>query len=193
MVNFDAEVSKQASKVAYVKGVTNMTIDDDKMKNRSKKCAEEGWSRSKGKSSFGPVNNCVNSMRTGICLASHITHFGQSALDVTKINLLHLAGIPLIDNANFGNALLGNDRGYHESRLFVLLALVALQLLNTVKRGPSFPFKWGTTSYITTKFQKVIPVNGLMAVDGARKVGILHDRPLSMTADRSGAGRVTFL
>ena len=72
--------------MGFIEGVTDLVIDNDKFRMRSTKSNESGWVRLKGKKSFGPVKNCVNSTTTGLFLSSHMSYMGEGALDVTKIN-----------------------------------------------------------------------------------------------------------
>jgi hypothetical protein len=45
---FEEIISKRLSRLAFTQGVTDLVIDDEKMRNRSSKSAHFGWSRSKG-------------------------------------------------------------------------------------------------------------------------------------------------
>ena len=55
----------------------DVVIDDDKMRMRSEKCSDQGWERSKGCSSFGPVNTIICSTLTVLNLCHHINRFGD--------------------------------------------------------------------------------------------------------------------
>ena len=48
-------VSKDCSRIAFKVGITDIIVDDDKLRNRSILSSHSGWVRSKGLCSFGPV------------------------------------------------------------------------------------------------------------------------------------------
>ena len=120
------KASLQCSSVGFVEGVTDLVIDDDKFRMRSSKSSESGWVRTKGKKSFGPVNNCVNSTTTGF-LGSHM---GEGAVDVTEINLQVIAKQRLSRNIRLPRATLNGDRGYNDKSFFEFLAASQLRFMN---------------------------------------------------------------
>lgn len=130
-------IGRQASKLCFVQGRTNLIIDDDKLKLRSALAAAIGLVRSKGLKSFGPVANCINSLCTGIILSSYMSHHGESALDITEANLMCILGTHSTSTLSFPDTGLGGDRGYNDEELQECLVEYLLEILNTVRRGPS--------------------------------------------------------
>lgn len=186
-------IGRQASKLCFVKGRTDLIIDDDKLKLRSKLAAALGFVRSKGLKSFGPVANCMNSLATGFNLSSYMTHHGESALAVTQANLMRIAGVQSPTLAQFPDTSLGGDRGYSDDDAKECADQHQLNVFNTVKRGPSQPFKFGKTSYKQRLDvnQRDIPEQGPCLSLGATKT--IGGRTLYQTAWRNGTDRVTLL
>ena len=97
--DFQSKISESCSSLACQKG-TDLTIDDDKMRNRSAKAKDYGWGRSKGLKLYGPVNNIIGATRTGLFCACHVSLFGESALDSFKHMLLNITRAKLLDKVN---------------------------------------------------------------------------------------------
>lgn len=141
-------LGRQASKLCYVKGLTDLVIDDDKLNLRSILAAALGLVRSKGLKSFGPVANCINSNTLGACLSSYMSHHGENALSITQANLMCIQGVQSASLLSFPVFTgFAGDRGYNENDLDEFFAKVLFDILNTVKRSPSLAFKFGNTSY----------------------------------------------
>ena len=138
---FEEIISKQNSSIGFIEGTTHFIIDDYKMIMRSSNCAKSGWSRSKGLKSYGPVNNLICSVSTGLLLSSHMTHFGESALDATEIALQHITGTQLARNIRLPNTHINGDRGYNDNEILQSFSTMELSITNTVKRSPVLPFK----------------------------------------------------
>jgi hypothetical protein len=68
------------------------------------------------------------------------------------------------------------------------------ELLNTVKRGPSLCFKFGSTSYKMNRQQRDISEQGpKTAFFAKRLLGENGEKTQGLVAYRSGTGRVVFL
>jgi hypothetical protein len=185
------KIGRQTSKLCYVEGRTNFCGDDDKLRKRSALAATLGLTRSKGLHSFGPVANCLNSLSTGICLATYMTHHDDNSTDIVRTNLVTVCGTRNSSTMRFRNANLLGDRAYNEESLFKESVSWEIEHTNTTKRGPSLPFKFGNTSYKACRSQRIIPESGPPVVLGAtRAVG---GRTAFFVAYRNGTGRVTFL
>lgn len=184
-------IGRQASKLCYVKGRTDLVIDDDKLKLRSFLAAAASLIRSKGLKSFGPVGNCINSNTLGACLSSYMSHHGESALSITQANLMCIQGVQTASLLSFPDTVFGGDRGYNENELDAFMSKLLFDILNTVKRSPSLAFKFGNTAYKANREQRVISENGPALSIGATRNA--NGRILYFTAWRSGTGRVTFL
>ena len=188
---FLRSVAERSSDMFVVRGKTDLVIDDDKLDMRSTKVSRISLVRSKGLHSFGPVANCLNSLRTRIVLSSHLTHHNEGATEITRTNLQMIANVNNSNQIKFENTMLYGDRGYNDKGYFELVTSYSMDFLNTVKRGPSLPFKFGTTSYKTSISQIDILENGPMNVWGAtRSIG---EKTGYIVVFRNGVGRVTIL
>jgi hypothetical protein len=185
------KIGRQTSKICYVEGRTDFCCDDDKLRKRSALAASLGLLRSKGLHSFGPVANCLNSLSTGVCLATYMTHHNDNSTDIVRTNLVTVSGTRNPSTMQFRNANLLGNHGYNEEELFHESLSWQIEHTNTTKRGPSLAFKFGNTSYRSSRPQRVIPESGPPVVLGAtRAVG---GRTAFFVAYRNGTGRVTFL
>ena len=192
MTELSAMFSKQWVAMSFVEGTTDIIADDDKMRNRSKKANQSGWSRRKYGSVFGPTNNILCSMTSGMPLAAHMSHFGEAPLDILQICLQLITGNNLARNIRLPGTTLGCDRGYNDEECIQSFVNMQLNFMNTVKRSPTLPYSFGNTGYTCTREQKVIPETGPLSVFPAvRKIG--RNQYLQFTGFRSGTGRVTFL
>jgi len=184
-------LGRQSSKLCFVLGRTDLIIDDDKLKLRSVLAESVDLIRSKGLKSFGPVANCMNALTTGINLSSYMSHHGEGALAVTEANLMCILGVQSGALLKFPDTLLGGDRGFNDDEMEKVLMNCLLELFNTVKRGPSLAYKFGNTSYKTSREQRVISEGGPSVSLGATKT--VGGRTVFFTAWRNGTGRVVFL
>ena len=108
------KIGRQTSKICYVEGRTDFCGDDDKLRKRSALAASLGLIRSKGLNSFGPVANCLNSLSTGVCLATYMTHHNDNSTDIVRTNHVTVSGTRNPSTMQFRNANLLGDRGYNE-------------------------------------------------------------------------------
>ena len=99
MVKMEHLVMRACSAIVFQKGATNLTEDDDKLRNQSEKAGKFGWTRSKGLRSFGPVNNMIAAAPCGCLIASKVTCFGKSTLDSTKVMLCRICSEDLDKNS----------------------------------------------------------------------------------------------
>ena len=134
----------------------------------------------------------MNSTTTGMVLSSHMSHFGESALDVTEINLQSIFGQLLTRNIKLPTTRLNGERGYNDENFFKFIDSAQMNFMNTVKRSASLPFKFGKCSYKCTKEQKVIDENGPMMIYAAGRKPSSGVRQF-FTGFRSGTGKVVFL
>ena len=185
------DLGGHASRLAHIEGVTDMMIDDEKTRTRSALVALLSLARSKSGKAFGAVGNCINSMWTGIPLATHYSHFGESCTDIVMSLLSIISGSTSHKSIDMKETTLGGDRGYNDNEYFEKSAAANLNNIHTTKRGPSLPVTFGNTKYKTSREQRVIPESGPMLSLGAtRAVGGTTSH---MTAYRNGTNRVTLL
>ena len=185
------DLGGHASRLAYIEGVTDGMIDDEKTRGRSAKAAALSLARSKSTKAYGPVGNCINSMFTGIPLATHYSHFKESSTDIVMANLCIITGATSQKTVDMKGSLLGGDRGYNDNEYFEQSAAANMENVHTTKRGPSLAFTFGKTKYKTTRDQREISESGPpLSLGATRAVG---GRTSYMTAYRNGTSRVTLL
>ena len=128
---------------------STIVIDDDKMRDRSPSAGVElGWTRSKSPKTFGPVNNVVSTLATNLFISSTITYRGENCVASMKRIFKRLCHVKDEQVINLKGTTVVSDRGYNNNEYQMNMAKHA-QFLNTVKRGPSLCFKFGSTSYKT--------------------------------------------
>lgn len=104
------DMGGHVSGLAFVLGLTQLIIDDDKTRMRSSKVAELSLVRSKSKMAFGGVANCMHSTLLGIQLACNYTHFGDAAIDSIETNLSIITGATNPKRIKLPDTLVGGDR-----------------------------------------------------------------------------------
>ena len=185
------DLGGHASRLAHIEGVTDKMIDDEKTRTRSALVALMSLARSKSGKAFGAVGNCINSMWTGIPLATHYSHIGESCTDIVMSLLSIISGSTSHRTIDMKETTLGGDRGYNDNEYFEKSATANMNNFHTTKRGPSLAFTFGNTKYKTNREQRVISESGPMLSLGAtRAIGGVTSH---MTAYRNGTGRVTLL
>ena len=185
------DIGSHTSKLAYIQGLTDCIIDDEKLRQRSTKANDISLSRHKSSKSFGPVGNSVNSVGTGIPLSCHMSHHGESSTEIVRSNLMIISGVNNPKQIKMSGTTMGGDRGYNDKEYFDLTNEVEMEFLNTTKRGPSLAVKFGHTRYKTSREQKDIPESGpILSIGSTRAVG---SSTAHLVAYRNGTGRVTLL
>ena len=104
------DLGGHVSGLAFICGLTQLIIDDDKLRMRSPKVAELSLVRSKSGKAFGSVGNCMHSSLTGIQLACHYTQFGDSSIDSIESNLSIITGVNNPEQIKISGTLVGGDR-----------------------------------------------------------------------------------
>ena len=151
--DFQSEISKSCSSLACPKG-TDLTVDDDKMRNRSAKAKECGWGRSKGLKSHGPANNMIGATCTGLFYACHVSLFGESALESFKHMLLSTSRAKLLDKVNLHGATMHCNQGFNGNKCFEFCDNHDVDSVNACKRAPPLPFVFGNAKCKTKTVQK---------------------------------------
>jgi len=104
------DLGGHVSGLAFIRAVTQLIIDDDKLRMRSAKVAELSLIRSKSGKAFGSVGNCMHSSLLGVQLACTYTQFGDSALDSIQSNLSIITGVNNPKQVKLSDTLIGGDR-----------------------------------------------------------------------------------
>jgi hypothetical protein len=112
----EQQVTHSCAEIAFKTGVSDFIVDDDKMRNRSSKSAKLGWIRSKGLKSFGPVNNFLGELPSGLFLGSAMTRQGDSGLDATERVFRRISNVEEDSEVDLSGSTLGGDRGYEDEQ-----------------------------------------------------------------------------
>ena len=131
---FQTRISESCSSLACQKG-TDLTTDDDKMRNRSTKVKKVWLGRSKGLKSHGPANDAIGATRTRLFCACHMSLFGKSVLDSFKHMLLSISRVKLLDKVNLQETTMHSDQGFNDGECFDFCDKHDIDSVNTVKRG----------------------------------------------------------
>ena len=73
--------------ITFPDGMRDFTLDDEKMRNRSKKWESLGYPRMKGAKSYGPVINIACQSPTGLFVSCGVSTFGENATESSQILL----------------------------------------------------------------------------------------------------------
>ncbi|EJK77849.1 hypothetical protein THAOC_00289 [Thalassiosira oceanica] len=184
------DLGGHVSGLAFIRAVTQLIIDDDKLRMRSAKVAELSMIRSKSGKAFGCVGNCMHSSLLGVQLSCTYTQFGDSAIDSIQSNLSIITGVNNPRQIKLSDTLIGGDRGYDFSKEDGA-TLHDADYINTVKRGATMPVKFGQTRYHCKRDQLVVSECGPMLVLGWTKP--MGDMTAYLTLFRQGTGRCTLL
>jgi hypothetical protein len=115
------DVGGRTSNICFVDGYTNLMVDDEKLRMHSVKAAHSSLSRHMSPKSFGPVDNCINSIMTGMSLLCHMSHHGESANDILT------SGLMIIQVINNPNSL------HSQRQYMVIMDTMMMNVLNSLK------------------------------------------------------------
>ena len=180
-----------AEEIAFVPGITDIGLDDDLLRLRSRRVVLEGYSqinnpnKGLGVIHHGAVSNC-----TSLYCGGHVASKKESTIDCVKILLLALSGASIECQISLNRTKFFWDRGYGGVKGEVNTFAIAkgAVLVGTSKRMKSFPF---TFDQHPGPSRRLIQEKGTMAAywvvrgTGANKQFAL--------ANRSGLGRVVLM
>ena len=121
-------ISRVNAEVTFPEGLRDSTIDDDKMKNRSKDWDTLGYPRKKGSKSYGPVLNLCCQSPTGLFVSCGVTKFSENATDSAKVLLQRATATTNQLKMDMNGAWLNVDRGYNDAEFLDYTASINLNV-----------------------------------------------------------------
>ena len=187
-------VSWSCSNIGFTEGDTELLVDDDKLRNRSSRAIDFGFTWSKGLKLFGPVANMIGAVFTGLFLASCISVVGQTNFQATKIMLMLITNATIESQLKMRGCTLSGDRAYNDESFFEFSSSIELMTHNTYKRCGSSPFKFGVTRYKTSLDQIEVSENGPKTVLWAQKKPLVKGGPpMNLVLYQNGTGRCVMI
>ena len=116
----------------------NVTIDDDKLRFRSKKWKQLGFTQSKRPKSFGPVLNLACHAQLGIAVAGSMSGFSENVSETITKLLQRYCPEETPGTIDMAGGMINGDRGYE-----IGSGLFNAHQLNTRKRSSTLPFLFG--------------------------------------------------
>lgn len=186
---------KTSSHVAYIPGVTSVSLDDDLLQLRSQQVINAGYSQIKNPSKgLGVIHHGVVSICTSLYCGGHVAARKESTIDCVKILLRSLSGASVESQIALQKSKFYWDRGYGgtngEANQFVIES--GGNLVGTAKRMTSFYY---TFDQVPGPKHVLIQEKGTMASYWAYKK---YGNQANLTkqyalAHRNGLGRVALL
>ena len=186
-----ALVRRICSELAFIPGTTDVGLDDDLLRLRSRKVVLEGYSqinnpnKGLGVIHHGAVSNC-----TSLYCGGHVASRNESTIDCVKILLLSLSGASIESQIRLNRTKFFWDRGYGgiEGAVNSFAIEKGAVLVGTSQRMKSFPFTFDQNPGQT---RRLITEKGTMAAYWAVK-GTGQQKQFAL-ANRSGLGRVVLM
>ena len=182
----------QAScKIAYIRGRTSISLDDDQYRLQSAISESMGFVRiNNPKKAFGIVYSNAVSLTTSMVLGMHLIGRGESFEDVVRILMMWMQNVDMPQHMDEMNEMIFLDRGYLGPALIEHLIDHGFELKGTHKRVKSFPFTFGQLSGDNSGRRVVEEVGAKSLYVSKKKIG---NRWVYAIAYRSGRGRVATL
>ncbi|KAI2505089.1 hypothetical protein MHU86_9365 [Fragilaria crotonensis] len=186
-----AIVRRTCAELAFIPGTTDIGLDDDLLRLRSRKVVLEGYSQTNnpnkglGVIHHGAVSNC-----TSLYCGGHVASRKESTIDCVKILLLALSGASIESQISLNRTKFFWDRGYGgvEGEVNSFAIEKGAVLVGTSRRMKSFPF---TFDQHPGPSRRLIQEKGTTASYWAvRNLG--RNRQFAL-AHRSGLGRVVLM
>ena len=183
--DLERSLSLNSSDMVNHKSIRNMTIDDDKLRFRSKLWKNCGFSQRKGIKSFGAVLNMACHAPTGIVCSLSLSGYKENINDLGNILLQRFCNVETKYAIDMNHGIINGDRGYEFN-----VENYNCNQFNTVKRSSTLPFTFGNCRSQTNE-QQVINENGCETMYHATKM--IGKRTKELIAYRSGTGKVVML
>jgi SAP domain len=186
-----AILRRSCAEIAFVPGTTDIGLDDDLLRLRSRRVVLEGYSqinnpnKGLGVIHHGAVSNC-----TSLYCGGHVASRRESTIDCVKILLLALSGASIESQISLNRTKFFWDRGYGgvEGEVNSFAIAKGAVLVGTSKRMKSFPF---TFDQHPGPSRRLIQEKGTMAAYWAVR-GTAGNKQFAL-ANRSGLGRVVLM
>ncbi|KAI2512812.1 hypothetical protein MHU86_1600 [Fragilaria crotonensis] len=138
-------VRSTGSELAFVAGVTQVGLDDDLLRMRSKRVINHGFSQINNPcKGLGVIHHGAVSVVTGLYIGGHVAARGESTLDCVKILQRSMTGVSSESQIRLDGNTFFWDRGYGgvNGEVNQWSVSVGAMLLGTTKRMRSFPFTY---------------------------------------------------
>ena len=176
-------------KIAYIRGVTSISLDDDQYRITSSLSESLGFKRiNNPKKVFGVVSSNAVSLTSSIVLGLRLMGKGESLQDIVQILLMWMQSSGLPHHVQGMNETIAMDRGYFSPCLIEYLCQQGFHLIGTFRRWKSAPFTFGTFSAANS--QRILEKGAKSLYVARRKFG---ERWVYAVAYRGGRGRVALL
>lgn len=158
----------------FLTPATILSIDDDHIRQRSRKVAEETHLKivNNPKKAVGPVQTACSSALTGFFVSGHYSVKGENILATFEQLFMDIQGARHpSDLGPMTELIVAADRGYlsNETVRFIIHDLGA-SFIGTHKRAHGYPFVYGSSGLATKHRGMVIPEKGGRAVFYATKM-----------------------
>ena len=138
-------VRTTGAELAFVSGVSQIALDDDLLRMRSKRVIDHGYSQINNPcKGLGVMHHAAVSVVTGLYIGGHVAARGESTLDCVKILQRSMAGVSSESQIRLHGNTFFWDRGYGgtDGEVNNWSISVGATLLGTAKRMRSFPFTY---------------------------------------------------
>ena len=183
---------RSCAEIAFIPGTTDIGLDDDLLRLRSRRVVLEGYSqinnpnKGLGVIHHGAVSNC-----TSLYCGGHVASRRESTINCVKILLLALSGALIESQISLNRTKFFWDRGYGgvvEGEVNSFAIAKGAVLVGTSKSMKSFPF---TFDQHPGPYRRLIQEKGTMAAYWAVR-GTGENKQFAL-ANRSGLGRVVLM
>jgi hypothetical protein len=177
-------------KMAYIRGISIISIDDDQYRLTSAMSEWLGLARiNNPKKAFGVVSTNAVSLTTSIVLGMRLAGKGEGFGEIAQIVLMWMQSVGLPNQVQGRLEFVAMDRGYMLPSLVEYLCQQGFNLIGTYKRIKSAPFSFGVIP--ASGRRKHIEETGAKSIYVARKR--FSGRWIYSIAYRGGKGRVAML
>lgn len=188
--NMEQNLTAASCKLAYIRGTTIISLDDDQYRLTSALSQCMGLARiNNPKKAFGVVSTNAVSLISSVVLGMRLAGKGESFGDIAQIVLMWMQSAGLPNQVHGRNETIALDRGYLLPQLVEFLCVQGFNLIGTYKRIKSAPFSFGNVP--AGGRRKQIQENGAKSIYVARKK--FSGRWMYCMAYRGGRGRVAML
>jgi len=130
------------SRVCWVKGISVIALDDDKLRIKAKSAATLKIVVKKIGKCFGPVFHTLASVVTGLWLGGYIEKLSDTTDVIFEVLFRRLEGAEHISNVDLKRTMITMDRGYTTKQGIEAVVKLGAEVHGTRKKGNDFPFTY---------------------------------------------------
>ena len=188
--SMEQNLTVASCKLAYIRGTSIISIDDDHYRLTSAMSEWLGLARiNNPKKAFGVVSTCAVSLTTSIVLGMRLAGKGEGFGEIAQIVLMWMQSVGLPNQVQGRSETIAMDRAYLLPNLVEYLCQQGFQLIGTYKRIQSALFSFGAIP--ATGRRQHIEEKGARSIYVARKR--FSGQWVYAIAYRGGRGRVAML